>query len=219
MSDEPRTPQNNFDAPFDEQMERALIGSVLINPSVFLSLASFLHPDDFFMLRHQYIWEALLRISSHGEPIERQTLRRELEAYDLFETVGGDVYISELINSTSSAMYAEQFGRLIERDAVRRRLLEAADSIKDIARDRQRSLEEVIGDAEATLFRISERRTQRDVVTMREAASQYFEQIEQMMQRADRGLGLPSGFKKLDALLGGLQKKRSNYLCRTPRHG
>jgi replicative DNA helicase len=206
MSDQPRLPENAFDAPYDEEMEKAVIGSVLINASVYLTLAAFLRPDDFFLLRHQYIWEAFERISDRADPIERQTLRRELEDFDLLNTVGGDLYISELVNSTPSAIYAEQYARLVERDAVRRRLLLAADRIKDHARDRQQSLEEVISHSEAALFEISERRSQRDVVSMREATSAYFERIEHMMQQSDRGLGLPSGFQKLDALLGGLQR-------------
>lgn len=217
MSDDQKVPQNNFDAPYDEDMEKAVLGSVLINPSVFLTLASFLQPDDFFLLRHQYIWEAMSSVSQRGEPIERQTLRRELQNLDYHDAVGGDVYLSELVNSTPSAMYAEHYGQLVERDAVRRRLLLAADEIRGIARDKSRALEEAISDSEAKLFDISERRTQRDVVSMREATSRYFERLEKMMQQYNRGIGLPTGFKKLDTLLGGLQ--RSDLLIFAGRPG
>ncbi|MEO1442637.1 MAG: replicative DNA helicase, partial [Chloroflexota bacterium] len=178
---------------------------------------AFLQPDDFFILRHRYIWEAFGHISLRGEPIERQTVRRQLQDMDFYEAVGGDVYLSELTNSTSSAIYAEHYAQLVERDAVRRRLLIASDEIRGIATDRDKSLEEVIGDAESKLFAVSERRTQRDVVSMREATSRYFERIEQMMQSQQRGLGLPTGFKKLDALLGGLQ--RSDLLIFAGRPG
>jgi replicative DNA helicase len=217
MTDDAKTPHNSFDAPYDEEMERAVLGSVMINPSVFLSLASFLQPDDFFLLRHQYIWRAFSHISEQGEPIERQTVRRTLADMDVFEAVGGDVYLSELVNSTPSAMYAEHYGQLVERDAVRRRLMMTAEDIRGVAGDRQKSLEEVIAEAESKLFAVSERRQQRDVVSMREATSRYFERIEQMMQKQGRGLGLPTGFKKLDALLGGLQ--RSDLLIFAGRPG
>lgn len=206
MSDKPKVPENRFDLPFDEEMERGVLGSVLINPSVFLSINAFLNAEDFFLLRHQYIWAALVRISQRGEPIERKTLRRELQDFDQFQAVGGDLYISELINSIPSAMYAEQYGMLVERDAVRRRLIQTADEIRTIAQDKQLSLEDAISTSEARLFTVSERRSQRDIVSMRDATSQYFAILENMLQRTDRGMGLPSGFRKLDALLGGLQK-------------
>ncbi len=195
-----------FDAPYDEDMERMVLGSVLINSSVFLTLAAFLQPDDFYILRHQYTWEAFGRISQRGEKIERQTLRRELQDLNYYDAVGGEMFITELVNSTPSALYAEQYGQLIERDAVRRRLLVAADEIRGIVGDREKALEEVIAAAEASLFAVSERRTQRDIISMQEAASLYFERLETMMQRGQKGLGVPSGFKKLDTLLGGLQR-------------
>jgi replicative DNA helicase len=205
MSDQPRTPQNTFELPYDEEMEKLVIGSVLVNPSVYLTLAAFLRPEDFFLLRHQYVWGAFQRITERADTLERQTLRRELQDHDQFDTIGGDLYISELMASAPSTFYAEQYARLVERDAVRRRLLEAGNDIQNIARDKTLAMEEAINHAEARLFKISEQRSQRDVVSMREATSVYFERIEHMMQQSDRGLGLPSGFQKLDALLGGLQ--------------
>ena len=217
MSDQPRTPKNDFDTPYDEDMERAVLGSVLINPDVFLTLAAFLNAEDFFLLRHQYIWEAMTNLSQRAEPIVRQSLRRELQDLEYYEPVGGDPYISELVSSTPTAMYAEHYGQLVERDAVRRRLLQTAEEIRGIAHDRSRSLEEALGESEAKLFNVSERRSQRDIISMREAAGRYFEQLESMMQQKDRGSGLPTGFKKLDALLGGLQ--RSDLLIFAGRPG
>jgi replicative DNA helicase len=217
MTDTPPPTPNNPDNLYDEEIERTIIGSVLINPSIYVSLAAILQPDDFFLTRHKYIWEAFGRISERNEPIERQTLRRELQDYGHFEIVGQDLYISELVNSTPSAMYAEQYARLLERDAVRRRLLEVTAQIRELANNRELSVEEAISRAESSLFQVSERRQQRDVITMYEATSRYFDRIEHMMSQTERGLGLPSGFKKLDALLGGLQ--RSDLLIFAGRPG
>jgi replicative DNA helicase len=206
MTDQPKTPIGEFDVPFDEEIERAVVGAVLINPSVYLTLASFLRPSDFFIKRLEYIWDALAFMTDNGEPIERHTLRRVLQDRNQYEAVGGDLFISELMNSTPSALYAEQYGRLLERDAVRRRMLQAAQEIQQIARDRQFSVEEVISRSEKTLFDVSEQRVGRSVVPMHEAAGDYLDQIERILTQQTRGLGLPTGFKKLDALLGGLQK-------------
>ncbi|MFZ4814890.1 MAG: replicative DNA helicase, partial [Phototrophicaceae bacterium] len=191
---------------YDEEIERVVLGSVLINPSLFLTLAGFLRADDFYLERHRWLWKAMEGIAGRGEPIEYHTLRRALESLGLYAGFGGDLYLSDLFNSTSSAVYGEQYGRLLERDAVRRRLLEAGHHIQQVTLDRESSVEEILAKAESALFAVSERRAQRDVLPMREAASRYFEQIEVMMQQQKGGFGLPSGFRKLDALLGGLQK-------------
>ena len=215
--DEPRTPTNTFDAPFDEEMERAVIGSVFINPAVFLAVSAGLRATDFFLLRHQYIWNALLAIHQRGEPLERQTLRRELESRDQWGSVGGDVYISELINSTPSAMYAQHYADLVAIDAERRELISAAAEIQGMARDKLLSIDDIRSKSQAALFKAAERSQTRDIVTMREAASDYYEHVEEMLQRGEKGMGMPTGFKKLDQLLGGLH--RSDLLIFAGRPG
>ncbi len=194
------------DAPYNQSIEEAVIGAVLVDPNAFLNLAAFLTPEDFFFLRHQYIWEGLLTLNDAGEVIDYLTLANQLDSSGRLVEVGGAAYLTHLINSTPTAIHAEAYGRLVERDALRRRLLQAADEIKVLARDRELTVEEVTSTAEAKLFEITERRVQRDIVSVREATSDYLNQIEEMMQHRTGGMGLFTGFNGLDRLLGGLQR-------------
>ena len=50
----PRTPL----IPQNREAEEAVVGAVLINPEVYYDLAQFLQPDDFYIVRHRWIWEA-----------------------------------------------------------------------------------------------------------------------------------------------------------------
>lgn len=50
--------------PYSVEAEEAVIGSVLIDPEAFYAVGTFLKPDDFYMLRHTYIWEAIDRLVS-----------------------------------------------------------------------------------------------------------------------------------------------------------
>jgi replicative DNA helicase len=193
--------------PYVQEAEEAVLGAVLLNPSSYFAVAAFLHADDFYFLRHQYIWQAFDRLMAINEPIEYVTVYATLRDHGTLEEIGGGAYLTSLINNTPTSVHAEAYGRLVERAAVRRRLLVAADQIKALALDEQLVLEEVISGAEAQLFNVSERRQNRDLVTMRQAIDDYWERLESLMQSGNRGaFGLPSGFKDLDTLLGGFQK-------------
>lgn len=204
-------------APFSQEAEQAVIGAVLVSPDIYLTLAAFLRNDDFYFLRHGYIWEALRRISDRNDQIDYVTLVDELRAFNLLDEIGGPPYLLYLANNTPSAYHAESYGRLVERAAVRRRLLSAADEIKEIARDEQLSTEKVITEAEQKLFSVTERGTQKDIIPMRVAIDESFERIEYLYQHPDEPLGLPTGFKDLDKMLGGLQ--RSDLLIFAGRPG
>lgn len=192
--------------PYSQEAEEATIGAVLVNPVAYFGVASFLQPDDFFILRHKYIWQALTRLVDRSEPIDYLTLTQELRDMDKLAEIGGPAYLTQLINSTPTSVHAEIYGRLVERAATRRRLMSASDEIKALALNEELTIEQVINESESKLFDVTERQLTRELIPMREAISTYFDRIEHLMVNKDEALGLPSGFKDLDKLLGGLQK-------------
>ncbi|KXK13655.1 MAG: replicative DNA helicase [Chloroflexi bacterium OLB15] len=203
--------------PFSQEAEEAVLGAIFINPDVFLTLAAFLTADDFYILRHQYIWEALQRINLRNERADFVTVREELHAIGRLNDVGGPGYLLQLANNTPTSVHAEIYGRLVERASVRRRLLAAADEIRAVALQEDQPIEKVISDAETRLFSVTERGSRRDLTPMRDAVGEYFERIEYLMQNPDAPLGLPTGFRDLDELFGGLQ--RSDLLIFAGRPG
>ena len=53
--------------PFSPEAEEAVLGAILSNPGAWFGIAAFLQQDDFFLLRHRWIWEAMQRISERNE--------------------------------------------------------------------------------------------------------------------------------------------------------
>jgi replicative DNA helicase len=193
-------------APFSQEAEEATLGAILVNPVAYFGVAAFLKSDDFFILRHQYIWNALSRLHERGEPIDYLTVRQELSDMEVLAEIGGPAFLTQLINNTPTSVHAEVYGRLVERAAVRRRLMTASDQIRTLALNEERNVEEVIAEAEARLFEVTERRLSRQLIPMRDAVSAYFDRIEFLMQNRGAAMGIPTGFKDLDKLLGGFQK-------------
>ncbi len=205
MSDMP----TNWDASqtiYSQEAEEATIGAVLIAPVSYYGLAAFLRAEDFFLVRHQYIWQAFDRLADRTQPIEYVTVMEELRAYNQLDDIGGPAYLTQLINNTPTSVHAEVYGRLVERAATRRRLMVASDQIKALAMNEELTLEQVISDAEAKLFDVSERQLSRDLIPMSEAMIDYSDRIERLMQDSQLAVGTPTGFKDLDKLTGGLQK-------------
>ena len=199
----------NWDAAqtiYSQEAEEATIGAVLMSPVSYYGLAAFLRADDFFLVRHQYIWQAFGRLADRTQPIEYITVIEELRAYNQLDDIGGPAYLTQLINNTPTSVHAEVYGRLVERAATRRRLMVASDQIKALALNEELTLEQVISDAEAKLFDVSERQLSRDLVPMSEAIIAYSDRIERLMQDSQLAVGTPTGFKDLDKLTGGLQK-------------
>jgi len=57
--------------PFSPEAEEAVLGAVLTNPTAFFNIASFLQDEDFFLLRHQWVWQAMQPASAKTPSPER----------------------------------------------------------------------------------------------------------------------------------------------------
>ena len=192
--------------PMSLEAEEALLGAVLLEPKAYLTIASFLNGEDFFLKRHEYIWNAFNRLQERNDAIDYVTLTRELEAMSVLGEIGGQAYLTSLVNKTPSAVHAEVYGELVSRTSTRRKMLMAADSIRQTALDEELPIDKVISEAEQALFNVSNSQIKREFVPIWEAVSEYYDEIEKLLEMGAGTVGIPTGFKGLDGLLGGFQK-------------
>jgi len=191
--------------PHSREAEEAVIGAVLINPEAYYDVAQFLQADDFYIHRNRWIWEAFTRLHERRTPIDALTVAEELDQHGQLAEVGGSAYLSILTQSVPSSLHAEAYGRIVEENAIRRRMLNAANEIAKLAYQQDAGIEMVMNEAEKSIFGVSERRTTRDLQPIKQALGEYYDRIDQLSSRTDEMYGVPTGFTDLDRLLGGLQ--------------
>jgi replicative DNA helicase len=203
--------------PYNRDAEEALIGSILINPEAFLEVAAFLDPDDFYIIRNKWIWEAFRHLTQAETPFDLITVSKELEDNGHLEDIGGRAYLMGLANQVPSSLHAESYGHIIQENAIRRRMLAAANDIAKLAYRQDQSIATVIDEAEKAIFSVSEKRIRHDLVPIKDVLGKYLERVETMAQRSDEVYGLLTGLDDLDAVLGGLQN--SDFLIVAGRPG
>jgi len=192
--------------PSNRDAEEALIGAVLINQEVYLDVSQFLRAEDFFIVRNQWIWEAFHHLSETRNPIDLVTVTETLSNRGQLDEVGGQSYLISLVNRAPNSFHAESYGRIIEQNAIRRRMLDAANDIARLAYHQDQAIDTVVDEAEKAIFNVSERRIKRDLVPIREVVRDYYDRIDELSQRSEDIYGVPTGLIDIDQLLGGLQK-------------
>lgn len=206
-------------APHSKEAEEAVLGAVLINPDAFFEVAAFLRADDFFILRNGWIWEAMQRLHGRGEVIEYLTVIEELRAQERLEDVGGPAYLTYLLSNTATSIHAEAYGHIVERAAIRRRMLAAANDIAQLAYQEDVDINEVIDRAESILFTVTDSQLKKDTLPIQYVISDYYDRVEELYTQRAEPMGIPSGFVDLDALLGGFQKSDLIILAARPGMG
>lgn len=221
---------NDFPPPFEEavsqdiqaqphnrEAEEAVLGAVLINPESYYDIAQSLQADDFYIIRNRWIWEAFTQLHEHRVPIDFLTVCEELEQHDHLQEIGGTSYVMSLINQTPTSLHAQAYGKIIEDNAVRRRMLASANELAKLAYNREQTVDTILNEAEKTIFGLSERRVQRDLQPIQQVLSNVYDRVSQLSSRDEEIYGVPTGLIDLDKLLGGLQK--SDFLIIAGRPG
>lgn len=205
--------------PSNLEAERAVLGSLLIDPDAIIKVASFLRPEDFFRERHAWLYDAMLTLHDRREPLDFVTVVDELERREVLTEIGGPAYVTDLISGTPSALYVDHYARIVERTALLRRLIAAAGHIAELAYDESQEVDDVVDKAESLIFGVSEARIHRDLMPIRAIMGNVVDHIDFLARNQDTLMGVPTGFTYLDRLLGGLQKSDLIILAARPSMG
>ncbi|GAB4563882.1 MAG: replicative DNA helicase [Anaerolineae bacterium] len=205
--------------PANIEAEEAVLGSLLIDPDAIIKIAASLRPDDFYLEKHRWIYEAALDLHERRQPTDLLTLCDELERRGRLEDVGGRAYIAELVNAVPSAIHVEHYASIVTRTSTLRRLISAAGQIAQLAYADEGEIDEIVDRAEEIIFSVSEGRAQRELTPIRDVMDDVVGRIDYLSRHQGEIMGVPTGFRLLDKLLGGFQKSDLIILAARPSVG
>lgn len=206
-------------APYSEEAEEATLGALMTLPIGYDTIASFLRASDFYILRHQYIYEAIERIAKRGEQWDYLTVSHELTATKRLDEVGGPVYLLRLVNNTPTSVHIEVYARIVQRSAYRRRMLAYADEVKALALNEEMAVETVSAEIEKRLLDAAPDQIHQQTFTMSQSISKVYDKLEGIMNGSRELMGVPTGFKALDTILNGARPGNLIYVAGRPGMG
>ena len=207
--------------PHDPDAEEAVIGSLLIDDEALVKVTSLLKPNDFYMSKNRWCFEACLSLFERREAINQVTVAHELSLKERLEDVGGNSYLAHLVRSVPTSVHIEHYGRIVQRDSIMRQLIAAASDIASIGYERDANTDAALSKAEDLLFRVRTGRGTRDFIHIREVLDTYMEQTATIDLAMEKHLApVPTGFTDIDKLLGGgLQRSDMVVLAARPSLG
>lgn len=205
--------------PHNLEAEQSVLGSLMIDRDAIIRIASYVRPSDFYRSAHSLIYESILALYNKREPTDLVTLVDELSRHGKLDDAGGEAYLAELIAAVPTSVHVEYYGRIVERTATLRRLIDAGTEIVRIGYDRSADVESALDDAERAIFNVSQHRSVRDFTSIAEVLETYFDRLDTLHQHKGSVVGVPTGFADLDKLTGGLQKSDLIIIAARPAVG
>jgi replicative DNA helicase len=208
-----KIPPQNLDA------EMSLLGAVLIDEETLADISEHVTPKDFYDKRHGIVYGAMMRLYEKHKPVDLLTLTEELSRKKELETIGGSAYLTELTNYVPTAAHAEAYAELVSQKAIRRRLIKASGDISELGYDEETSTQELLEQAEAQLFSVSDQSLKQDLVSIESILTESFDRMEELHRNKGTLRGVRTGYRDLDNMTAGLQRSDLIILAARPAMG
>ena len=205
--------------PQNIEAEKSLLGCLMLDKNAIIKVGDFLRPKDFYRQNHQQIYQVILELFEKDEPIDLLTVSSRLKEKNLLEEIGGNSYLTELINTVPTATHILNYAKIVQRKRILRDLIEASQEINTLGYNEQEDIDVLLDRAEQRIFSIAQKSLTQRFFPIKEGLEEAFERIDKLSKHEGGLRGLPTGFTGLDNVLAGLQKSDLIILASRPSLG
>lgn len=203
--------------PHDLELERGVLGAILIDSDAIVQVAEILRPESFYEKKHQLIYAAMQTLYEKRQPIDAVTLVAQLKKDKATTAAGGASYVAELSNTVSSAANVADHAQLVADYFTRRQLIGLSGEVSELAFDDGKEANDIMDVAEQRIFALSQIHNPQGFISLKDTLVESFERLDELQKSGSELRGVPTGFADLDRLLAGLQ--RSNLIILAARPG
>jgi replicative DNA helicase len=205
--------------PHDLDAERSVLSSLLLDPRAFHDVSLELRADDFYHPAHQTVYRAMLAVHEEGRPVDLITLSEQLNARKQLDQVGGTVFLAEIADFAATAANVAHHARIVRDKSVKRRLAAVATEIVESSFEDAGTADELLDFAESKIFDVSKAQSRSTFQSLHAEMPGTFDYVEAIMNRGGELTGIPTGFRDLDQMTGGLQAGELIVIAARPSMG
>ena len=201
------------------EVEKAVLGALMIDKDAYAVVCETLRPESFYEPRNQMVYQAIMELSMAERPVDILTVTEQLAKDGTLEEVGGPGYVAELSSRVASSANIEFHANIVAQKSLARQLIQFASVIETKAFDETIDVEDLMQEAEGSLFELSQRNMRKDYTAIDPVIAQAVKTIQNAAKNTDGLTGVSTGYYKLDDITSGWQASDLVIIAGRPAMG
>ena len=218
-SNQPLDPTYGHLQPQATEMEKAVLGALMIDKDAYAIVCEILRPESFYEPRNQMVYAAIRDLSMEEKPVDMLTVTDQLAKSGNLEQVGGPGYIAELSSGVATSANIEYHANVIAQKSLARQLISFSSMIQTKAFDETIDVEDLMQEAEGSLFELSQHNMKKDYTAIDPVIAQAVKGIQDAAKNTDGLTGVSTGYYKLDDITSGWQASDLVIIAGRPAMG
>lgn len=205
--------------PSNIDAEKALLGAILINNSLFFEIQQMVSASDFYMPSHQSLFQAISDMLMKSETADVVTITDNLSIFGALDKAGGAAYISSLIDGMPRLSNIKEYAALIKEKSTIRSLISAANNIIQSCFTGAESIDDLVGSAEKSILEINIDKLQGGLVPLNMIAQKAQETLDALHSDRKALPGIITDYVSLNDLTGGFHPSELVIVAARPSKG
>lgn len=211
---------SNVTPPHSIESERAVLGSVLRDPTGLSVASEILRAEQFFIDSHRRVFEGMLALLERHEAVDILTVSEKLrELFGEDADAIGSAYLVELTENCPVTQNIEYYARLVAKYHHLRSIIDTCQQAIHGALNCEGNIDDYVDDLEQKFLAISQKSVKAGIVPANIVVESTLAQIQKNMENGGGLTGIPTGFYELDGLIGGWQRTDLVILAARPGMG
>lgn len=183
------------------EAEQSVLGSILIKPDCFGTVAALLTAEDFYLEEHQHIYNAMRDMFLSSRQIDPVTLLNTLVQNGAYTEQNGMDYIAQIAHIVPTAANVKDYATIVHEKSILRRLIAACEEISETAYGEQGEVRHIVDAAEQKIFEIAQNRESREFRHIRDIMPTVYSELEALAANQGKLDRTTTGFSGLDRVL------------------
>lgn len=205
--------------PHDQLAEQSALGGMLLSKDAVADVTSILRGPDFYVPKHELIFEAILTLYAQGEPTDVITVTDQLMKTGSLQRAGGAEYLHTITSIVPTAANAGFYAEIVAEKALLRRLVEAGTRIAQMGYAGEGEATDLVNSAQAEIYSVTGATAAEDYVSLSEAVDVAVDEIQRAESHDGSILGVATGFSELDQKTNGFMPGQMVIIAARPAMG
>ena len=205
--------------PSDLTAEKAVLGGIFLKPDVFGDIIEIILPMDFYKAAHRYVYEAMIDCYNSGEGIDPIIIANKLKKQNRYDEIDGENLLFEIIDEVQTAANIVKHAKIVKEKSILRKLGDVGTKIVEMSYEGYEDVDTILDKAEGLIFKISETKESKDVISISEAMKEEFMRLEEVFHNKGVTTGISSGFINFDEKTSGFNPSDLVILAARPSMG
>lgn len=219
----PTTVDENFIKriqPHNEEAEKSVLGSMLMDRDAIVEADDILVPKDFYQQQYGILFEAMVELYREGKAVDLVTLQDKLKEKNVPESLQSLDFFRDLVEVVPTSANIREYARIVHDKATLRALIKVTEEIGNECYLGKKETSTILEETEKSIFDLLQNRSNMsDFTPISDIVVNTIDKIEEASKTKGRVTGIASGFTELDYKLTGFHPAELILVAARPAMG